>query len=52
MRSLHIIAENEGISQEALDEYARLFKRPLTHSEVEALSALFGWRAPESVPLQ
>jgi hypothetical protein len=50
MRSLHIITENEGISQEALEEYARLFKRPLTRSEVQALSALFGWRAPELVP--
>jgi hypothetical protein len=45
MRSLYIITMNEGISQEALDEYARLFKCPLTQSEVEALSALFGWSA-------
>jgi hypothetical protein len=52
MRSLHIISENEGISQEALDEYTQLFKRPLTRSEVDALAALFGWRAPELVPLQ
>jgi hypothetical protein len=29
-----------------------LGKRSLTRSEVEALSALFGWRAPELVPLQ
>jgi hypothetical protein len=49
---LHIISENEGISQEALDEYTQLFKCPLTRSEVEALAALFGWRAPELVPLQ
>jgi hypothetical protein len=52
MRSLLIISENEGISQEALDEYTQLFKRPLTRTEVEALAALFGWRAPELVPLQ
>jgi hypothetical protein len=52
MRSLHIISENEGISQEALDEYTQFFKRPLIRSEVEALAALFGWRAPVLVPLQ
>ncbi|KAL5666067.1 hypothetical protein ACJX0J_026175 [Zea mays] len=27
MRSLHIISENEGISQEALDEYTQLFNK-------------------------
>jgi hypothetical protein len=42
MRSVHVISENEGISQEALQEYVSLFMQPLSPCHVEALSA-FGW---------
>jgi hypothetical protein len=49
MRSLHIISDNEGISQEALHEYVSLFKQPLSPCHVEALSALFGWSTPDGI---
>jgi hypothetical protein len=49
MRALQIIAEDEGISQEALKAYAELFKHPLSQNQVEALSALFGWSTPPEV---
>ena len=42
-RALQIIDENDGISRQALDDYAKLFKHPLSHSHVQALAALFGW---------
>jgi hypothetical protein len=43
MRALHVIDESDGISQEALDRYSRLFDQPLPPSHVQALAALFGW---------
>ncbi|XP_020399441.1 histone-lysine N-methyltransferase EZ2 isoform X4 [Zea mays] len=46
MRALQVIDENEGISQEALDNYCRLFEQPLPPSHVQALAALFGWTPP------
>lgn len=46
MATLHIISETEGISQEAIDAYAKLFSQPLSQCHVEALAALFGWSAP------
>jgi len=46
MATLHIISETEGISQEAIDAYAKLFSQPLSQCHVVALSALFGWSAP------
>ena len=47
MRALQVIDVNEGISQEALQRYSRLFDQPLPPSHVQALAALFGWTAPE-----
>jgi hypothetical protein len=47
MRTLELIEENEGIDQQALDDYAKLFKHPLPDSHLQALSALFNWSLPE-----
>ena len=47
MRALNIIEENEGIGQESLDEYSKLFGHCLPDSHVQALAALFGWAIPE-----
>lgn len=49
MRALHVIEENEGINQEALDEYNKHFGHSLPESHVQALAALFGWATPEDV---
>jgi hypothetical protein len=49
MRALHVIQESEGINQDALDEYGKLFGQPLPASHVQALAALFGWATPEDV---
>jgi hypothetical protein len=46
LATLHIISETEGINQEAMDAYAKLFSQPLSQCHVEALAALFGWSAP------
>jgi hypothetical protein len=46
MRTLQIITEYEGISQEAIEEYKKLFTHPLSQCHIEALSALFGWNTP------
>lgn len=43
MRALDILEESEGISQEALDRYSKLFTQSsLTSSQAQALAALFG----------
>ena len=47
MRSLDILGENEGIDQQAQDDYAKLFRHPLSDSHLRALSALFKWSLPE-----
>ncbi|KAL5648602.1 hypothetical protein ACJX0J_039411 [Zea mays] len=47
-RTLGIWADQEGLAQEALDEYGRLFSKPLTQDHVAALAALFGWAIPEN----
>jgi hypothetical protein len=49
MRSLDIISENEGISQQALDDYAKLFVQPLSDSQLHALAALFNWSLPDGL---
>ena len=47
-RTLGIWADQEGLAQEALDEYGRLFSKPLSQDHVAALAALFGWAIPEN----
>lgn len=46
LRSLELIGENEGLHDQALQEYARLFAKPLSDSHVTALATLFGWHLP------
>jgi hypothetical protein len=45
MRNLGLIGENEGIDQQAQEEYARLFSEPLSDIHIAALAALFGWKS-------
>ena len=47
-RTLGILADQEGLAQEALDEYGRLFSKPLSQDHVAALAALFGWAIPKN----
>jgi hypothetical protein len=44
MRSLGIIGKNQGIDQQAQEEYAKLFSKPLSSTHLAALAALFGWK--------
>lgn len=55
MRALGILGENEGISQQALDEYSKMFtgtSSSLVYSHSQALAALFGWAVPEEDALE
>jgi hypothetical protein len=47
MRTLELMEEHEGIDQQAMDDYAKLFKQPLPDSHLQALAALFNWSLPE-----
>jgi beta-glucosidase/6-phospho-beta-glucosidase/beta-galactosidase len=49
MRSLDIIGDQEGLNQQALDEYAKLFRQPLSDYHLQALTALFNWSLPEEL---
>jgi hypothetical protein len=53
MRALDIIGETEEISQQALEEYSRLFSQSACLSEVhvQAMVALFGWATPDEQDL-
>jgi len=55
MTVLNVVNENDGIHQDVLDAYGKLFGQPLPESHVQALAALFGWATPdvgevESIP--
>jgi hypothetical protein len=47
MQALNILDEQEGIDQQALDDYAKLFGQPLSDSHICALPALFNWSLPD-----
>jgi hypothetical protein len=47
MQALNILDEQEGIEQQALDDYAKLFGQPLSDSNICALPALFNWSLPD-----
>jgi hypothetical protein len=47
MRTLGIIREHEGITQQGQDEYSNLFGKPLADVHIEALAALFNWSNPD-----
>ena len=49
MRSLNIIDEHGSLTQQAQDEYFKLFGRPLSDSHLQALTALFNWSLPEDL---
>uniref|UniRef100_A0A0A8Y9I9 Suppressor of lin-12-like protein-related / sel-1 protein-related n=1 Tax=Arundo donax TaxID=35708 RepID=A0A0A8Y9I9_ARUDO len=49
LRKLGLLAENGQVNDQALERYAKLFKRPLSWAHVEALAILFGWSVPEMV---
>ncbi|RCV21634.1 hypothetical protein SETIT_4G153600v2 [Setaria italica] len=36
----------EGISEETMGQYVKIFEQTLSHEHVKALAALFGWNAP------
>lgn len=42
MRKLAMITEQEGLTQEARDAYARLFEHPLSRSHIAVVAGLFG----------
>jgi hypothetical protein len=45
-RRLGLMQDKEVLEQDALEEYGRLFSKPLPHEHVAALAALFGWAIP------
>ena len=47
MQAMDILTEHEGIDQQALDDYARLFGQALFDSHIRALTALFNWSLPD-----
>jgi hypothetical protein len=47
MRSLDIISEKNGVSQQAEEEYSKLFENPLSDIHMISLAALFNWSIPE-----
>jgi hypothetical protein len=49
MRALNIIGENEGITQQAQDEYSKLFGHRPSASHIQATTALFNWSLPEEL---
>ena len=52
MKSLKVINDDDGCSQQALKDYAKVFKHPLSQCQVEALAVLFGWSVPVEVSSQ
>jgi len=47
MQAVDILTEQEGIDQQALDDYAGLFGKALSDSHIRALTALFNWSLPD-----
>jgi hypothetical protein len=47
MRAMKIINEQEGITEQASEDYTKLFGKPLTDAHLEALGSLFNWSIPE-----
>uniref|UniRef100_A0A0A9B4A1 Uncharacterized protein n=1 Tax=Arundo donax TaxID=35708 RepID=A0A0A9B4A1_ARUDO len=46
MLALDIVDQHEQVDEQALEEYATLFKHQLSDSHIKALAALFGWSPP------
>lgn len=47
IHSLDLAMEHEHVDQKLMNDYAKLFGRPLSDSNVQALATLFGWFVPE-----
>jgi hypothetical protein len=47
MRALSIINEQGGVTDQASEEYSKLFGNPLTDAHLKALAGLFNWSIPE-----
>jgi hypothetical protein len=41
-----LIKDGEGISQQAIKDYEKVFSETLSLAHIEALAALFGWSMP------
>jgi hypothetical protein len=46
MLRLGLAAKPEALGPQALEEFNRLFTKPLSQSHVAVLTALFGWHVP------
>jgi hypothetical protein len=49
LRTMGIIGEHDGITQQGQDAYSNLFATPLADVHLEALTALFNWSIPDFV---
>lgn len=47
MKALKVIGEMEGISQQAKEDYLKVFSENLPLAHVEAPAAFFGWEVPD-----
>jgi hypothetical protein len=48
---LKVIGDSEGISQQAKEDYLKVFSNELPLSHVEALVAFFGWAVPDELKI-
>jgi hypothetical protein len=46
MKALKLIKDGEGISQQARNDYEKVFSETLSLAHIEALAALIGWSMP------
>jgi hypothetical protein len=46
MLKLGLVGEPEVLGPQALEEYSRLFTKPLSRSHVAVLATLFEWHVP------
>jgi hypothetical protein len=51
MKALKVIGDSEGISQQAIEDYLKVFSKELPLSHVEALAAFFGWAVPDELKI-
>jgi hypothetical protein len=49
MRVLQFDLDRDHINQQELEDYAKLFSRPLSCPQVQALASLFRWSVPDNV---
>jgi hypothetical protein len=46
MRTMTVISGQEGVSQQAQDDYSKFFGQPLSGWHLEALASHFNWSIP------